>query len=123
MTGTITDGAHGGRHQYSADATRVLSDADYVKGEEFIRNSSEFATKRSQMEAANIRKFAVEVRLKDVYGVEYKSKLKGYTRTGTRANPTGAIDTDFTDGTLKAVYKRDATSGEWNLSTMYPEPR
>ena len=30
--------------------------------------------------------------------------------------------TDFTDGTMKGIYTKDANTGKWNLTTMYPDP-
>jgi hypothetical protein len=46
----------------------------------------------------------------------------GKTRIGTKNNPIGTNYTDFTDGNVKAVYKKD-TSGSWYLHSMYAEPK
>lgn len=110
-------------HSYGKNATKVTSEEAYVQAEEYIKNSQEFKDITTAADAVNnTRPEAVIVKLEDIYGSNYKNNLFGKTRTGTARNPTGSVETDFTDGTMKAVYRKD-TNGNWNLHTMYPEPK
>lgn len=117
MTGTTSDGVHGGEHRYSKNATSVVSPKDYIEGESFLRNSPAFTT----APVSNGRK-KVQIPLEEIYGSDYKSAVRGKTRVGSKANPTGSQDTDFTDGALVAIYQQ-ADDGAWHLLTMYPDPK
>ena len=123
MTGTTTDGVHGGTHRYSKDATRVDSIEGFVEAEGIISSSQEFRDEFE--EAVNVGDdfFSVEVPLEDIFGPDYQDHVTGVTREGTKNNPTGSTPTDFTDGNMQAVYRIDDITGEPELYTMYPKPR
>jgi len=111
------------KHAYSKDATKVIDDADYVKGEKFMSSTQQFKDKLANAEANGLAKFEVEnVKLESIYGADYKDMVFGKTRQGTKNNPTGTINTDFTDGTMTSVYKK-GDDGKWNLLTMFPKPK
>lgn len=122
MTGTTTDGGHGGTHAYGKDATRFKDPGDYVDAEEYARALPGLATKKQEAITANTGRFEIKVPLKDALGTDYKSKLEGKTRTGSKNHPTGSTDTDFTDGNLVVRYKIK-TDGSLELITMFPEPK
>lgn len=107
-----------GRH-----ATKFSSKAAMVKAEETIRASQAFKDKLDEANRLGATTLAVtDTKLQDALGADYKSKVTGVTRLGSKNNPTGSQATDFTDGTIRAVYRKDA-SGNWNVHTMFPEPK
>jgi RHS repeat-associated protein len=123
LTGTTIDGVHGGTHNYSKNATKINSDKSYVSGENKLRTSDEFKQKIADAENNGENKVIIEnQKLEDIYGPRYKDHVSGQTRQGTKNNPTGTTPTDFTDGTMKGIYTKDANTGKWNLTTMYPDP-
>jgi hypothetical protein len=106
-------------HSCGDSATRINSEESYVKGEEYSRNSQSF----KDQAAANEPTIAVETPLEDVYGPDYKNEVAGRTRSAPWPNTTApTTPTDFTDGTLVSVYRRQA-DGTYKLLTMYPEPK
>lgn len=110
-------------HRYGRHATHITSQEAYVQGENFIRNSQKFQDEMKAAIDAGEDRFAIKgVALEDIYGSNYKQQVYGQTRQGSKNNPTGSIDTDFTDGTMRAVYHL-AEDGNWNLLTMFPEPK
>lgn len=121
MTGTTTDGAHGGTHKYSRHATRFLDPGDYVEAEEAIRASGDFPANKEAAENTGSDRFSVTMTLAAAMGAGYEAKLEGVSRIGSANNPTGSQDTVFTGGTIKAVYEIQA-DGEATLLTMYPNP-
>lgn len=124
MTGTTTDGVHGGTHGYSKDATKINSDESYVAGENKLRNSDEFRRKTADADDnAETRVVIEDQKLEDIYGPDYKDHVSGQTRQGSRNDPTGTTPTDFTDGTMTGIYDKDPGSGDWKLVTMYPDPK
>lgn len=64
----------------------------------------------------------VEIPLKDAFENDYQDYVRGVTRLGSKNNPTGHVPTDFTDGTLKAIYTLDQ-NGNVKLHTLYPNPK
>ncbi len=110
-------------HMASKDATKFTSKAAMVKAEEAVRSSQNYKDELKKAKDDGKTMFAVKgTKLEDALGADYKSKVAGVTRQGSKNNPTGSAPTDFTDGTIRAVYKKDA-SGNWNLHTMFPEPK
>jgi hypothetical protein len=110
-------------HKAGKNATNVTSSEAYVRGEDCIRNSQRFKDALATADKnANPNTVAVDMPLEEIYGLDYKSQVFGKTRIGSAKNPQGTIETDFTDGTMKAVYRKDS-NGEWKLHTMYPEPQ
>ncbi|AVO37294.1 hypothetical protein [Pukyongiella litopenaei] len=122
MTGDTTDGVHGGVHRYSRHATRFKDPGDYVDAEETIRGNQAYTDEMAEAKRTSDTRFSVELPLKDVLGDDYKTKLEGKSRIGSAKNPQGSQDTDFTDGTITAVYDIDA-NGDTVLVTMYPNPK
>ncbi len=123
MTGTTTDGVHGGTHQYSKDATRVDSVEGFVDAERTVRESDAFRDARDRAIAEGRDRFQVETPLEDIYGPDYQDQVTGVTREGTRNNPTGSAPTDFTDGTMIGRYRIDEETGDVQLNTMFPNPK
>jgi hypothetical protein len=112
------------KHNYGRHATKFNSKEALVKADEKIRSSDAFKKKVADANASNAKVIAVtDTKLKDVFGDDYKKQVTGKTREGSKNNPTGnTTNTDFTDGTIRAVYKKDA-KGNWNVETMFPEPK
>ena len=123
LTGTTTDGVHGGKHGYGRHATKVNTPDDYVKAHDSIKNGDEFKKKIKSAEKYGEDRVVVDsAKLKDIYGDEYATKVTGRTRVGSMKNPKGSVETDFTDGTMTAVFDKNAEGG-WDLTTMYPQPK
>ena len=123
MTGTTTDGVHGGTHGYGKTASKVNSEEAFAKAADHVDGSQGFKDAKAAAEAAGEDAFAVDTPLADIYGPNYKDNVSGVTRTGSKNNPTGTTPADFTDGTMKSVYKKDPATGEWYQYTMYPNPK
>ncbi len=111
-------------HNYGRHATKFEDKAALVKADESIRKGDAFKKKLQDANAAGSSVIAVtDTKLADALGPEYKTKVSGVTREGSKNNPTGnTTPTDFTDGTIRAVYKKD-DKGNWNVETMFPEPK
>lgn len=122
MTGTTTDGVHGGTHRYSRHATRFKDPGDYVDADETIRSKPEFTTEKDSAKKVNDTRFSVKLTLKEAMGDDYKKMLEGVSRIGSAKNPTGSQPTDFEGGTLTAVYDI-LSDGSYALVTMYPNPQ
>ncbi|MEJ7617061.1 MAG: hypothetical protein WKF30_08910 [Pyrinomonadaceae bacterium] len=111
------------KHAYGKDATKVVTDEAYVEAEKRIRHSQAFKDAIADANLRNKDRIATEgTQLESIFGANYKDSVFGKTRLGSRNNPTGVASADFTDGTMTAIYSKDAT-GKWNLFTMYPEPK
>jgi hypothetical protein len=124
MSGTTTDAVTGGPHKYSKHATKINTPEDYIKGEQHLRDSQEFKDKIAVADTTGQNRVEIKnQKLEDIYGPEYRDSAFGKTREGTKNNPTGTRPTDFTDGTMVGVYDKDPITGEWKLTTMYPEPK
>lgn len=111
------------KHNYGGDATKFVSKEDLVKSENYIKNTQQYKDALDEAKRLSEPDFVVnDIKLEDIFGSNYKDSVFGKTRTGTKNHPTGSIPTDFTDGTIKAVFKKDA-SGNWNLDTMFPKTK
>lgn len=108
-------------HKTGKTASKVLSEENYVKAESHIKNSQDFKNAIADADATNDPNAVVIIKLEDIYGQNYKNNVFGKTRVGPKNTGT-SVETDFTDGTMKAVYTK-TSSGEWELKTMYPEPK
>ena len=87
------------------------------------KNSQKYEDELAIAEGNGLEEFAVEnIKLEDVYGANYKDQVFGKTRVGSKNNPTGATETDFTDGTINAKFQKDS-NGKWYLDAMFPEPK
>lgn len=94
-----------------------------IQADDFARSSVQFEQNIATAKAnGDIFVDAVEIPLKDVFGSDYQDYVRGITRQGSKNHPTGHIATDFTDGTIKAIYKLDQT-GNVKLHTLYPNPK
>lgn len=110
-------------HKAGKDATKIVSEEAYVKAEDYVLKSQEFKDSIAAANAAGKDQAQpIQMKLEDIYGSNYKDYVFGKTRVGSAKNPTGSVETDFTDGTIKAIYRKDG-NGNWNLHTMYPEPK
>lgn len=129
MTGTTTDGEHGGVHGYGRDATKFVSDEALLRAADVIRSSHTYNTARRVDEDTGLGQIRVEVPLSTIFGPDYREQVRGIRRGGTRNLPTGDPPgdsppgpVDFTDGTMFAYFRR-APDGEYSLITMYPRPK
>ena len=107
------------RHSCQDHATKFTSNESMVKAEGFARSTDEF---KAGVEAG-APSIKVKTRMEDVFGADYKDAAAGRSRTTPwpdTATPTQP--TDFTDGTVSAFYNRNA-SGQYDLVTIYPEPK
>jgi hypothetical protein len=105
------------------DATKINSEEAYVHGEKTLRASDDF----KQQVASGKPDPVVEKPLEEVFGPNYKEHVSGQSRQTPwdKANPdttTPTTPTDFTDGTVKAIYRKNA-SGGYDLVTMFPNPK
>lgn len=121
LTGTTTDGVHGGTHKYGRHATKFKDPGDYVDADETIREKQEFGDAKDDAGTKGETRFAVKLPLKDVLGDNYKDKLVGVSRVGPAKYPTGSTSTDFEDGQMIAIYDIKP-GGVFELVTMYPNP-
>ncbi len=129
VTGTKDDGynkkADGtpAEHLAGRHATKFKDKAALVKAEEAIRAGQDYKKELEEAEKSASKTFAVKTtKLEDALGKDYKDKVAGVTRQGSVKNPAGSGPTDFTDGTIRAVFKKD-DKGNWNVHTMFPEPK
>lgn len=100
-------------------ATAFNSPHDFINAEQTVRSSERF---KNAPVAGNKKK--AELTLEEVFGKDYKDTVRGKTRVDDpdpKIPPT-AKDTDFTDGTVVAIYLK-GDDGAWNLLTMYPKPK
>ncbi|MCA9605522.1 MAG: RHS repeat protein, partial [Myxococcales bacterium] len=128
MTGTTTDGVHGGAHQCGRHATAVVSHEDYVVADEHLRASADFEARRAAAEADGETTFPVDAPLEDIYGPDYQDHVRGVRRSGSKNHPTGnppgsapPTSTNFEHGTMFAIFQQDA-DGNWGTYTMYAQP-
>ncbi len=109
-------------HKVGRNATAFSSDEALVKADDFARNSQQFQQNVARAQANGDPYVApVELSLQDVFGSNYLEAVRGVARVGSPKNPTGHIPIDFTDGTIKAIFKLD-NDGNASLVTLYPEP-
>lgn len=110
-------------HKVGRNATAFISDDALLQADDFARSSTQFQQNVAAARAnGDIFVDAVELPLRDVFGSNYQNYVRGVTRLGSKNNPAGHISTDFTDGTLKAIYRLDQ-SGNVKLHTLYPNPK
>ena len=118
-TGTRIDQYTGNNHKCGDHATKINSEASYVQAENFLRNHEDFITGANQ----NKPVIAVKCDLKDVFGDNYQEHVTGFSRTTLWPDTTTPpIETDFTEGTIKAIYRKNSVGG-YDLVTMFPEPK
>ena len=130
ITGTTDDAfrkdINGNRllHRSSKDATKFTNKDALVKAEIYVKNSQEYRNALNNANATGLSdNFAVDgIKLEDIFGANYKDEVFGKTRIGSKNNPVGTVETDFTDGTVKAAFKKDA-NGNWQLETIYSQPK
>ena len=118
MTGTTIDGVHGRKHFQVRKATKFKTPVDYVRADEFIRNSADF--KNSILKGSDMFDITVPISDPKLFGPNAQSRFLGKKRIGSKQNPTGLQDLDFRNGTIKAIYKK-RPNGSYGLYTMYPE--
>ncbi len=117
MTGTTTDGVHGGNHGYGKDATKINTPADFVRAYEYIIKDPSFLAAKALGEP----KIITQIPMEKIFDSDFKSRLFGRTRVGSKNNPSHAVDTVFPDNTeLFAIFKKN-TDGSYYLYTMYPK--
>jgi hypothetical protein len=111
------------KHNYGRHATKFNDKDALVKADEKIRTTESYKKELERAAKENDDFIKVDdTKLEDIYGKDYKTQVTGKSRIGSKNKPTGSEDTNFTDGTVRAVYKKD-DKGNWNLETMFPEPK
>jgi hypothetical protein len=128
VTGSTDDGYHKNadgtpkKHLSGRDATKFASKEAMVKAAEAVKKNPDYKKELEAAEKAGSSRFSVETtKLEDALGKDYKKQVAGVTRLGSKNHPTGSQPTDFTDGSVTAVFEKDA-KGNWNTLTMYPNP-
>ncbi len=110
-------------HKVGRNATAFASDDALLQADSFARSSAQFQQNVAAARAnGDLFVDAVELPLKDVFGSGYQNSVRGVTRLGSKKNPTGYVSIDFTDGSIKAIYRRDH-NGNIKLHTLYPNPK
>lgn len=118
-TGTRTDKYTGKNHKCGDHATKINSEEGYLAAEAHMRNTSKF----KQDAAQGKPDIKVDAPLEDIYGTDYTSHVSGRSITAPWPDTTAPTAlTDFTDGKMLAIYKRD-TAGTYHLVTLYPNPK
>ena len=109
------------KHRAGKTASKFNSKWALVTAEEAIRKSDNFNKGLKEANKSGDTALTIKhIRLEDIFGKDYKKFVSGVTRDGTK--PLGYRETDFTDGSIRAVYKKDM-NGHWNLQTIFPEPK
>jgi len=110
-------------HKVGRHATAFTTDQALLQAEDFARKSVQFQENVAAARAnGDLFVDPVELPLVDVFGSDYKSYVRGVSRLGSKQAPTGQVSTDFSGGTLKAIYRLDH-SGRVSLHTLYPNPK
>lgn len=110
-------------HKCAEHATKVNSEVNseesYIKAEEHSRNDQVFKDKATSGE----ENITVETPLKDIYGDNYKDHVSGRSRTTPLPDTTTpTVSTNFEDGYMRAIYQKNS-QGDYDLVTMYPNPK
>ncbi|TBW46404.1 hypothetical protein EZI54_23245 [Marinobacter halodurans] len=110
-------------HKVGRNATAFTTDEALLQADDIVRSSMQFQKNIAEAKAnGDLFVDAIELPLEEVFGSDYKNFVRGVTRLGSKRNPTGEIPTDFTDGTIKAIYRLDQ-AGSVKLHTLYPNPK
>ncbi|WP_395746550.1 hypothetical protein [Prosthecobacter sp.] len=132
ITQTREDGIKSGQdHSYSGNATQFTSDRAMVQSLKAVEGSHEFHLKLQLAEAHNAShpgkprpQIVIKgVSLEKALGPQYHEHVRGVSRKGTAAAPTGTEPIDFTNGKVMAVYRYNRSTGKYQLYTMYPDPQ
>lgn len=109
LTGTTTDGDHGGVHRCGPYATKFNDPADMAKVDAYVR---------SYIDEHGAEPPSIPIA--DVLGPEGHKRLTGVYKDPE--NPDRYLPVDFEGGTIRAGY-RQQPNGEWKAITMFPDPR
>jgi hypothetical protein len=110
-------------HKAGRHATHITSNESFVRGEIAIRNSQKFKEAIANANANGLEYTEpIDVPLEQIYGSGYRNHVSGKSRIGSANNSAGTTVTDFTDGMMKAFYRK-TPDGRWVLHTMYPNPQ
>ncbi|HYF37601.1 MAG TPA: hypothetical protein VD994_20030 [Prosthecobacter sp.] len=120
MTQTKQDGVTGNDHRASKHATQFTSDRALVQARRAVEDSVDF---KSQIAMGGDKIVIESVSLESALGLYYLDHVRGKSRVGTSSNPTGTVATDLTGGYLKAVYKKIKDTNQYELVTLYPDPK
>jgi len=124
ITQTKEDGVHQTRnHKSSRHASQFTSERAMAQVLKTVESSSEYRDARAIAERNGDNQFPVEnISLESAFGPDYLAHVRGRTREGTFANPSGMYATDFRDGTLFVFFKKDPVTGNFEPHTMYADP-
>ncbi len=121
---TKENGEHpGSNHKSSRTASQFTSDRAMTQAVKSVESSAEYRAARANAEAIGKDDFVVEnISLESIFGPNYLSHVKGRTREGPFTLPTGVHSTNFRDGTIFVVFRKDPTTGKFEPHTMYAKP-
>ena len=109
-------------HKVGRNATAFTSDTALVQADDFVRKSNIFKENITAARAnGDLFVDAIDIPLKDIFVGNYQDSVRGFSRLGSKKNPTGYTQIDFTGGTVKAIYRLDH-NGNVKLHTLYPNP-
>jgi hypothetical protein len=110
-------------HNYSRHATQFTSERAMTQAVKSVENSAEYTDELNKAEKEGKDRFTVKnVSLESALGPNYQEHVRGRTRTGSAANPSGSRPTNLTDGNFIAQYKRDPATGKFYLNTIFANP-
>ncbi len=117
ITGTTTDGVHGGKHKYGRDATKIKTPADFVRAYEAALQHSSVKAKM----AAGLAEVRENIPIETLLGKGWHTRIMGRSRVGSAKHPKGAINTKFGANTEMFVFFKRKSDGSYYLYTMYPK--
>lgn len=105
-------------------ATKINTPADYVRAYEYVLKHPKYKKLLADAKVNGDDRFAISVsdgiKLSDIFGPNFQSRVRGYTRVGSANNPIGTTLTDLSDSKIVAVFTK-GTSGEFGLLTLFPK--
>jgi hypothetical protein len=124
ITQTKEDGERSGAdHNYSKHATQFTSDRAMAQAVKSVESSTKYEDALNEAQRNGENSFTVEdVSLESALGTNYEEHVRGQTRRGSAANPTGSCPTILTQGTIFAKYKKNPATGQFYLVTMFANP-
>lgn len=124
ITQTKEDGERSGEdHNYSKHATQFTSDRAMAQAVRSVEKSTEYRDALNEAQRKGENSFTVkDISLESALGTDYEEHVRGQTRKGSAANPTGSRPTILTEGTIFAKYKKDPATGQFHPVTMFAQP-
>ena len=123
ITGTTTDYFTRGTHSVGRNAAKFTTSESLLAAERYARNSPDFLAAHSDAMINGLDSIVVRgLPLEGALGSNYMTQVFGKARIGSIKNPIGTDRINFENGTFTSVFTK-SPSGNWDLLTMYPEPK